>query len=62
METSLSRGYFYTKSFLLIRVISGMERKIEEVMQFISSIVKSYGGVSVNTNIGHNLCYYIYIV
>ena len=62
MEPSLLRGYFYTKPFLLIRVISGIERRNEEVIQLILYIVKSYGGVTVGTYIGSDLYYYRYIV
>ena len=56
MESSLLREHFYS-----LRVISHMGRRVEEMMQFISYIVKSCGGVSVGTYIVSNLYYYSHI-
>jgi len=38
-----------------------MGRRLDEMMQFISYIVKSCGGVSVGTYVGSNLYYYSHI-
>lgn len=61
MEPSLLREHFYTIPFLLIKSYFTYGRRLDEMMQFISYIVKSCGGVSVGTYVGSNLYFYSHI-
>ena len=62
MVTEWNRHYHADIStlyqFYSLRVISHMGRRIDEMMQFISYIVKNYVTVTIGTYIGCNLCYY----
>ena len=61
MEPSLLREHSILYHFYSLRVISHMGRRLDEMMQFISYIVKRCGGVSVGTYVGSNLYYYSHI-
>ena len=47
--------------FYSLRVISHMGRRIDEMMQFISYMVKNGVTVTIGTYIGRNLCHYSHI-